>query len=462
MRDPSPWTPRFAAPPGTLSERLARAIAEDIDSGRLRRGARLPAHRRLAIALATSVVTVGRAYDLLERRGLVRGEHGRGTFVIGVATTPLASRLMDKVIRPEGVADLSLNLPPMMIPPEAFAEAVVALARDDRLPDPSRYPPCAGWPDLRAAAGAWIADHRPSAPAEGVLLVNGAQQGIVVSLALAAEPGRPVITEAVTYPGALAAAALLGRPVVGVALDGEGMLPEALEGALMRHPGALIYLVPVLQNPTGATMGLGRRLALLEIARRHGVEVVEDDAYALLDEAAPETLYSLDPERVWYVNSFTKPLGSMLRMGVVVPPSGREAAAIRAIQGTTWTAAPLAAAVLGQWLGDGTAERVVRGLRAEAASRIAIARAIFPGLCPQGYRGLHLWLPLDEPRAERLARRAAAAGIIVTPPLAPVVDSDLAMGVRICLGSLPREHLARTLLVLRGLVEDEGECVAVV
>jgi DNA-binding transcriptional MocR family regulator len=456
MRDPSPWSPRFAEGPGTLADRLARAIAEDIAQGHLPRGTRLPAHRALAADLGTSVVTVGRAYALLEKRGLVRGEHGRGTFVAGLgpggAGTGGAMPTMEAGTAERGLADLSLNLPPVTLTRADFAQAVATLAETDRLPDPARYPPCAGSLSLRRAAAVWFGRHRPTAPANGVLMTNGAQQAITIAFILGAEPGRAVITEAVTYPGAIIAAGNLGRPLVGVAMDGEGMIPDGLDAALSRNPGALIYLTPVLHNPTGATMGRERRLDILSVARKHGAQVVEDDAYGVLKDDPPATLYHLDPERVWYVNSFSKPLSALLRLGILVPPRGREVEATRGIQGASWTAAPLPAAILELWLEDGTADRSVAALKGDAMARMDLLRRILPGVVPPGHRAFHAWIPLSESRAERICRWAATEGITLTPPLAPVVDAGLAMGLRLCLGAPDHGALTRALETLRDLL----------
>jgi DNA-binding transcriptional MocR family regulator len=343
-----------------------------------------------------------------------------------------------------------------------FAQAVATLAETGALPDPACYPPCAGSTELRQSASLWFARQRPTAPKDGLLITNGALQAIAIAFTLAAEPGRPVVTEAVTFPGAIVAAGNLGRPLLGTTMDEEGMVPDSLDAILTRHPGALVYVTPVLHNPTGATMSEARRLAILAVARKHQAQVVEDDAYAILREDTIPTLYHLDPDRVWYVNSFSKPLSALLRLGTLVAPRGREAEATRGIQGSTWTAAPLPSAILNLWLNDGTADRIALALREEATARMDLIRSTFPGLVSPEYRAFHVWLPLPEPRAERICRWALAKGISLTPPLAPVVDASLAMGLRLCLGAPPRPALARALTTLKGLLDREEHAASAI
>jgi DNA-binding transcriptional MocR family regulator len=91
-----------------------------------------------------------------------------------------------------------------------------------------------------------------------------------------------------------------------------------------------------------------------------------------------------------------------------------------------------------------------------------LIRSTFPGLVSPEYRAFHVWLPLPEPRAERICRWALAKGISLTPPLAPVVDASLAMGLRLCLGAPPRPALARALTTLKGLLDREEHAASAI
>lgn len=450
MRQPAAWTPRLSDGDGPAPERLAAALAEDIAAERLRPGARLPPHRQLADRLRLSVVTVGRAYALLERQGLVRGEHGRGTFVS--ASVPAET---------PGIIDLSLNLPPPILAEAQFTAALQRVAARASAIDTQRYPAPAGRIEHRRLAAHWLAGHRVELPAERLLLTNGAQHGIMIALSLLCRAGDTVLVESVTYAGAKAAARLLGLRLAGLAMDGEGLTPASLAAALSgpTRPAAL-YLTPTMQNPTGRTLSAERRREIAALARAHDLPVIEDDVYSILDDPGRPTLVELVPERVFYLNSLSKGLSAALRLGLLVVPSGWEDRAAAAVQATAWTVSPLTSFVMAEWLQDGTAGLVATALRREVVARQAVAEEFFPGARPTGPAPMHLWLQLGEAAAERAARRAQALGVVVTPPGATVVDAARDCGLRLCLGAAAsREALARGLALVKQAIEAPEDTI---
>jgi len=450
MRQPPAWIPRLAPGDGPAPERLAAALAEDIAAERLRPGARLPPQRQLADSLKLSVVTVGRAYALLERQGLLRGEHGRGTFVS--ASGPVDA--------PDTI-DLSLNLPPSILAESQFSAALQRVAARSGLIDTLRYPPPAGRLDHRRVVARWLAGDRVELAPERLLLTNGAQHGLMIALSLLCRPGDRLLVEAVTYAGAKAVARHLGLRLVPLAMDGEGITTAALADALAGpdRPAAL-YLTPTMQNPTGRTLRAERRREIAALARAHDLAIVEDDVYSVLDDPGRPTLAELAPERVFYLNSLSKGLSAALRMGVLATPPGWEDRAAATLQATSWTTSPLTSFVMAEWLQDGTGRMVATALRREVAARQAVAAEFFPGLQPDGPPAMHLWVPLGEAAAERAARRAQAQGVIVTPPSATVVDPAMACGLRLCLGAAPgRAALAQGLAVVKQAIEAPEDTI---
>lgn len=441
MRLSSPWVPRLAEGDGPLLDRLVAALVDDIATGTVAVGARLPAHRDLAWRLGVGVGTVTRAYGILERRGLVRSERGRGMFVIGGG----GGR------RPW--IDLSVNTPPQTLSDRLLAATFAALARDLDAASFSRYRPAIGAIEDRRTIARWLADQRLEVPAERLLLTNGAQHALAVAFAVVCGPGGRLFTEAATYPGALTAAVMGGIALTGVAIDGEGMRPEALDAALAAtsgERGRAIYVTPTLHNPTTATMGVGRREDLVAVARAHDVAVVEDDVYSLFTPPGLPTLAELAPERVAYVNGFSKTLNPGLRLGFLVPPAGLVERTIRALQATQSMTSPFACAMVERWIVDGTARSIADSIRREAAARVDLAREVLPGLvAPASDPGFHVWLPLPSAVAERTARAAALDGVAMTPPEEVAVDPALApTGFRLCLGGPNRVELVEALAVV--------------
>lgn len=135
-----------------------------------------------------------------------------------------------------------------------------------------------------------------------------------------AKPGEVILTEAVTYPGARSIAAQLGIRLMGLAMDEQGVDPDALRMACETVCPRALYVNPTLQNPTSLTMPAPRRLAIAEVARRFGVPIIEDDAYGFIAPQPPAAFAVLAPDLTWHIAGLSKCLGAGLRCAYVVTP----------------------------------------------------------------------------------------------------------------------------------------------
>lgn len=442
----TPWTPRLAPGPGLAHERLAAALADDVTRGHLPVGTRLPAHRELAQRLGLSVGTVTRAYATLQRRGLARSEHGRGMFVLAAPR-----RAPDRL-------DFSVNLPAATLTPRMLSDMLAAAAS---ALDPAvfaSYSPPAGTPQDRQFLAAHLAAARGLRVEPGHLLITtSAQHAIFIAMATA--PPGPMAVEALSYPQALTAARRLGRRLVPIALDGEGVCPVALETALRApDPPRALYLVPTLQNPTGATMPAARRARIVALARRHDLVLIEDDVYACLAPEAGPSLAELAPERVFHASSFSKSLAPGLRLGYLACPPTLVDPACDWLQSTTCMTSPHSCALMRHALADGLLDSVATSIRAETARRHALALdvlgdAVFPTQLP----GLQAWLPMPVGRARDIVRRAGQRNIQIASPLAFMADPTAPeAGLRLCLGNVAEPELRPALEVIAALVRDEA------
>ena len=455
MRLPSPWKGRLADTAGPLHERLVTALAEDIASGVIPIGARLPPHRDLAFRLGLGLGTVTKAYGILERRGLVQSVRGRGMFVA------------DTAYRPSAVIDLSINTPPQMLGERLFSATLSTLAKRLTADSFGRYQPIAGRHEHRVLVARWLAGHRLNASPERLFLCHGAQHALLTAFALACRPNGVLLIEATTYPGAIAIARHAGYQMKPLDIDDEGVTIEALERSLnslaKSDTPAALYITPTLQNPTTATMGLHRRQAIVDLCRRYDAVIVEDDVYSLFTPAGLPALAALAPERTLYVNGFSKILSPGLRVGILVTPCAMVDRALASLSVTSSMASPLACAMIEQWLMDGTAASVGASLQLEAIKRTALARSSFScRIWPADTAGFHIWLPMPMTDAESLRERAAAVGVVVTPPSALLVDPNAKeAGIRLCIGSPSIGELESALMRINGLltkraVEDSG------
>ena len=154
-----------------------------------------------------------------------------------------------------------------------------------------------------------------------VLIVSGGQQAIDLTTKNLINEGDTVIVEEPSFIGALNAFRSFGAKLAGVPMDHEGMQPDALERVIAEHPGAkMIYTIPTFQNPMGVTMPLERRRAVYEIAKKHGLVIIEDNPYGELafDGVKVPTIKSMDTDGiVVYCGSFSKVLAPGLRIGFV-------------------------------------------------------------------------------------------------------------------------------------------------
>jgi DNA-binding transcriptional MocR family regulator len=406
------WRPEITDRPGPRYKAIADALAEDIADGRLRDGDRLPTHRELAEHLALTVGTITRAYAEAERRGLVRGEVGRGTFV------GPADRGLEEAIGPEDaeVIDLGLNLPLDAESPD-LAGALRDLGQRADLAALLAYQPFAGSVRYRQVGVDWMARHGLAVAPEQVVVTAGAQHAILVALSALCDAGDTVLSEALTYPGLRTAAALLGLKTAPVAMDGEGMRPDDLERMVGETGARVVYCMPTLHNPTTSTMSARRRQAICDVARRLDLQIVEDDVHGLLQPDAPPPLALSAPDRTLYVASISKVLAGGLRVAFVAAPSDVIDRLGFAVAASLWTLPALSLEVAARWIADGTAEAIIARKREEAAARQRLVARILPRECVRSAGCAYFfWLELPSPwRTDRFVRAARERGVVVTP-----------------------------------------------
>lgn len=451
---PGSWQPSLDED-GPAFRAITRALEADVRSGRLRPGDRLPPHRELAETLGVNVGTVSRAYGEARRLGLIRGEVGRGTFV----TAPASPTLVPQAAGAAGaLVDLSVNLP-LSTPAPDLAAALRALADAPDLAEATSYRDPAGSPRARAAGARWLARIGVERAADEVVCCAGAQHAIQVALASVVGPGEPVLAEALTYPGFVAAARMLGLRVRPVAVDAGGLVPEALEAACASERPRLLYCMPRLQNPTTAQLLAARRERIAEIARAYDLVVVEDDIQGdgVADPAAP--LAAFAPERVLTIGGVSKVLAPGLRIAFLGAARARIARLAELVWSSVWMASPLGAELAAGWIEDGTAWRIAGERRHEMELRGRVAAEVLSGLVfhtrPGAYQ-VWLELPAVAGRCEGSAGWDAATftehlrgrGIAVSPANAFLAaEGPAPAAVRVSLSA------ARSLVELRRALE---------
>lgn len=429
--------------------------AQAIRSGQLPAGSRLPTHRTLAAGERISLATATRVYRELEEMGLVSGETGRGTFVRDLSLPP--GHGVDQQVVAADVVDLNFNYPSLPEQGDALREALRQLAMAGDIDSHLRYQPHAG----RLAERDIIARHltcQHFAPdAENVLIVNGAQHGLAMTVMGLLRPGDVVAVDALTYSGFKALAALYHLELAAIPCRPEGPDLQALHTLCQQRRVRAVYTMPTLHNPLGWVLNTGQRQALADLARQHDLLIIEDFAYARLVSHPPPPVVSYAPERTVYVTGFSKNIATGLRVGVVISPPRYRPEIERAIRATTWNTPTLISSLICAWIEDGTVARFETQKRQDARQRQQVAREVLCGLPvvshPDSY---FVWLPLgEESRADRLSNALMERRISVSTAEPFCVSATIPQALRIALGSVPFDSLRPALLSVRDAVEYE-------
>ena len=225
--------------------------------------------------------------------------------------------------------DFAVAFPdPETLPLDGLVDALkTALDREGK--DLAYYPMATGLPALREfVAEKLTRDRAMQVTADDVALTSGSGEAIGMLIQALTDPGDVALTEEYVYLGTLRQLRRFGADVVGVKCDDQGMIPQELEATLNRllaegKKVKYLYTIPVFQNPLGWTMTLERRRQVLEITRKYGVPVFEDECYVDLRFEGEDvsSFHSLDDTgQVMYVGSFSKIIAPGMRMGFMVAP----------------------------------------------------------------------------------------------------------------------------------------------
>ncbi len=296
---------------------------------------------------------------------------------------------------------------PRTFPSEALADAARrVIAREGA--SLVRYPEARGYLPLREiAAGRFRRNHGTETPAAEVTLTTGSMQAIILATQAYLRPGDTVVVEEFCYSGTLGVLRQFGARIAGVSLDDEGLIPEALESTLdrLQREGqrvAFVYTIASHQNPSGTVLPPPRRAALLDICKRRGILVVEDDCYAdvVFEGEMPRAIYTLgEPGDVLYIGSFSKILGPGARLGYFIAPDdiAQKLLAFKRDGGTSALASMVVAEYFQEHLWDHIAE-VCDAVRAKRDALFAALERELGGLVdwtrPRG--GLFSWIKLPE------------------------------------------------------------------
>jgi len=267
-----------------------------------------------------------------------------------------------------------------------------------------QYGPTEGYLPLRDKIAGIMREREVNCSSQEILITSGSQQSLDLLGRVFLNPGDVVLVENPTYLGAIQAFEVFEPRLVAVPTDDQGMLPEALEQAIIQHHPKLVYLVPTFQNPTGRSMNRERRLAVARILRRYHVLLVEDDPYSALRFEGEElpSIKSLEDDWVIYLSTFSKTVVPGFRVGWMVGDRSIMANVVKCKQGADLHTNSLVQHILARYLEEADSPAHIARLRAEYKRRKdamleALTREFPPEVSwsmPEG--GMFLWLQLPE------------------------------------------------------------------
>jgi GntR family transcriptional regulator / MocR family aminotransferase len=485
------WNVTFQLDPAgkdPLFLQVAAAIRADIQRGRLRPGAKLPGSRTLARTFSVHRNTVVAAYEGLVAEGWIEASEARGTFVSRALPVAVPRAFAGRRAQRAQVPDQpGFDLAPAPVPVDLARTPAGAIGLGVGVPDPHLLPVAAltrayrrvlrhqprsilsygdpqGHPRLRSALAAMLTATRGLATGpEEVVVTQGSQMALDLIARTLVRPGDVVAVESFSYPPACETLRQHGAQVVPIPVDQDGMVVEALEEAARRTRFRAAYVTPHHQFPTMVTMAAGRRLALLDLARRTRMAVIEDDYdHEFHYEGRPVLpLASVDRTGVViYVGSLAKILAPGLRLGYVAGPRAllERIAAHRSLVDRHGNQAVECA--VAELLEDGEVQRHVRRARRVYRQRrdfmvAALRRELAGGLTfgvPPG--GMALWVEVTGVEVEAWTRCAFRRGVHFHAGSRYALDGKAHPFARLGYSSLPEEELAEGVRRLVAAFDD--------
>jgi len=309
-----------------------------------------------------------------------------------------------KISSQPGVISFAGGLPaPELFPKEDLLEAMAQVVAKHGAAA-FQYTLSRGIPPLREALAARASSRGAVTDVDNVLITAGAQQAIELVARAFIDRGDYIITEYPTYVGALQAFNYYQAQYAPVDMDDEGIIIEQVEKQILKYKPKLIYTVSNFQNPTGITMSMKRRLALIEIAKQYNLPIIDDNPYGNIrftGETMP-TLKALGGDQVIALQSFSKIIAPGLRLGWMNGPKSIMGYFEKVKQCTDLHTNTLCQYIIYEYLSSGKLEkhiqRIIADYRAKRDRMVETMRATFPDGVkwtePEG--GLFLWVELPE------------------------------------------------------------------
>lgn len=372
---PLSWRPDLGKMTGPKYAALAELLEEDIKSGKLKAGTKLPPQRELADFLDLNLSTISKAYKLCGQKGLLSASVGNGTYVSSDAAAEpvlLCGR--------ENVQIIEMGA---IVPSVTFHLAVKQyteslMKRPDALYLFSYGAP--GGTKRQCEAGVtWLGKSGFDTDREHIVLAAGGQNALTAALGALFKAGDKIGTEEMTYTGVKTAAKLFGIHLRPVRMCNREMTEEGIRYAIQNEKIKGLYVIPDYQNPTAHIMSLETRKMIAKVAGEENLIVIEDGINNLLEENPMPPIASFAPEQVIYITSLSKTISPGLRTAFIHVPDKFHERLATALYSMNISISPLLATVSAALIEDGTADEMIAGRKKDIRERNRIVNRILEG-----------------------------------------------------------------------------------
>ncbi len=460
-----------------LYQQIAEQIKTQISNGRLPANTRLPTIRKMAATLSVTRLTVQNAYGELQADGWIEATVGRGTFVspavqritmlpsIGQYLTPdNAINDMIELDQVIGVRSMALAIPDSsLFPTESFWQEIGHLRSQAN--DLMGYGPILGDAELRVEVVQMLAEMGITAVPENILITSGALQAVSLTTQAITEPGENVLVDSPTFLGMLNVLEAQRLNPIHVPYGEDGPDLDVFEQALRTHHPRFYYAIPNFHNPTGYSMSVERRQAVLQLTSQYNCMILEDDIYGQLayDDSPLPTFKSQDKQnQVIYVSGFSKVLMPGLRVGYLVMPP-RLRTRLQSLRRATDLCSPIfVQRALANFLRRGGLKqhlkRIIPIYRDRRDTLMSALRENMPPAVtwsrPAG--GFSNWVTLPRYFAGgELYRQALQQGFAFTPGEAYQINDDSHEFMRLCFANQSSAGIRASVTLLGNLIKQQ-------
>lgn len=313
---PMNWKPDIRNAEGPLYKALAKMLEEDIRSGKLMPGTKLPPQRELADFLDINLSTVSRAFKLCEQNGFICASVGNGTFVSSDAGT---NHILSPVPDNLPVIEMGAVLPSIQ-PNRLIVEYMQKMLAEPEAGKFFQYGLAGGSAWQKEAAVKWMEKASFQAEPEQILFSAGGQNAIAAALSSLFKAGDKIGTDPLIYPGIKTIARMLGIQLVPIEWSDNEITEEGLMSACKNDRIKGLYIIPDYHNPTTHIMSLKTRKMIGRIAKQYHLIIIEDAINSLLQESPLPPVAAFAGDQTIYILSLSKIISPGIRLAFIAVP----------------------------------------------------------------------------------------------------------------------------------------------